>query len=102
MARARHKSRSGNVTVNAGADSPVLKEARERKRGGAVSGEGDAAPARADRRARGGSVGAAVTPGRKRGGSVGSNNRPLSSAASVSKVSGEIAGGPKGESVPNP
>ena len=101
MSRARHRAKGGAV-VYAGEGSNVLKDAKERKKGGRVEGEGDAAKARADRRARGGAVAAAVAPGRKRGGSVGSNERPLSTAATTKKLSGEIEGGPKGENVPNP
>lgn len=109
MSRARHAARkSGGAVVYSGAGSNVLKEAKERKRGGAVAGEGGKPPSRGDRKARasGGSVSAAVTPGRKRGGGVGANNRPLSSAAKISKLGVEEAGteggGHKGENVPNP
>lgn len=105
MSRARHRAKGGAV-VYAGEGSNVLKEAKERKRGGSVMGEGDKPKGRGDKRARGGSVGAAVAPGRKRGGSVGSNNRPLSSAANTKKLgmeeAGTEAGGHKGENVPNP
>lgn len=105
MSRARHRAKGGAV-VYAGEGSNVLKEAKERKFGGAVKGEGEKSKARADKRARGGAVAAAVTPGRKRGGGVGSNSRPLSSAASTKKLGVEEAGteggGHKGENVPNP
>lgn len=105
MSRARHRAKGGAV-VYSGEGSNVLKEAHERKRGGRIHGEGDKNKGRADKRARGGSVAAAVAPGRKRGGSVGSNNRPLSSAANTKKLSMEEAGteggGHKGSSVSNP
>lgn len=105
MSRARHRAKGG-VVAYSGGDSNVMKEAKERKRGGGVTGEGAKAKMRADRRARGGSVGAAVAPGRKRGGSVGSNEHPLSTAAKTSKIKGEEAGteggGYKGENVKNP
>lgn len=83
MSRARHKAKGGATmgVAYAGGDSNVAKEAKERKRGGKVCGEGDAAkphPGRA-KRASGGSV-----PGRKRGGSVGADRHPLSSAATIS------------------
>lgn len=102
MSRARHRAKGGKVAVYAGEDSNVLKEAKERKHGGRLEGEGEDAKKRADKRARGGAVASAVAPGRKRGGGVGSNERPLSTAANTKKLSGEIAGGPKGENVPNP
>lgn len=90
MSRARHRAKGGAVgmgTAYAGGDSNVAKEARERKRGGAVCAEGSAPKGRGDMkaRARGGAV-----PGRKRGGSVGADKHPLSSAASVKHVKGEI------------
>lgn len=108
MSRARHKARAtGGAVVYSGAGSNVLKEAHERKRGGAV-GEGEKAKHRGDRkkRATGGAVAAVSAPGRKRGGGVGSNLRPLSTAASTTKIKGEEAGteggSHKGENVPNP
>lgn len=103
MSRSRHKARAagGKVTAYAGGDSNVMKEARERKHGGKVDGEGDPAKMRGDKRARGG-----ATPGRKRGGAVGADSHPLSSAAKTKKLPGEEAGteggGHKGSSVPNP
>lgn len=83
MSRARHKAKGGSVkeTVYAGAGSNVLKEAEERKKGGKVMhGEGEMPKHRADKRARGGSV------GRKRGGGVGANLMPLSTAAKIKEV----------------
>lgn len=102
MSRVRHRAKGGKIAVYAGEDSNVLKEAHKRKRGGRLEAEGEEAPKRADKRARGGAVASAVAPGRKRGGGVGSNERPLSTAASTKKLSGEIEGGPKGSEVSNP
>lgn len=97
MSRSRHKKRAegGSVKVYSGGDSNVMKEAHERKHGGAVhehEAEGEKGHRRHDRkRARGGGVAAAVSaPGRKRGGGVGADKHPLSSAASVSHLKGEI------------
>lgn len=86
MSRSRHKARAsgGSVKVYAGGDSNVMKEARERKHGGAVKGEGDAPKGRKDKAMRG-----YVKPGRARGGSVGADKHPLSSAANVKKLPGE-------------
>lgn len=91
MSRARHKEKAratgGRTVAYAGGDSNVMKEAHERKRGGKVMGEGEKAPKRADKRARGGAV-----PGRKRGGGVGANLTPLSTAAKIKEVTkGEYA-----------
>lgn len=105
MSRIRHRAKGGAV-VYAGEGSNVLKDAKERKFGGSVKGEGDKPKGRGDKRARGGSVGAAVAPGRKRGGSVGADKHPMSSAASSKKLpmeeAGTEGGGHKGENVPNP
>lgn len=63
--------------VYAGGGSNVIKEAKQRKRGGKVVGmEGKMASMRLDR------------PGRKRGGRVGADTSPLTHAASVSAASG--------------
>lgn len=66
MSRARHKekmrARGGEVSVYAGEDSNVMKEAKERKKGGRVKaphhmhGEGEHVKGRHDRKARGGHV----------------------------------------------
>ena len=58
------------TTVYAGGGSNVIKEAKKRKRGGAVAGT--ATPARLDR------------PGRKSGGRVGADTSPLTHAAHTS------------------
>lgn len=78
MSRARHRARGGSVTpvVFAGEGSNNLKEARERKRGGKVTGEGTAPKLRADRPAR----------GRQRGGRIGADKAPLSSAAKIKEI----------------
>ncbi len=85
MSRARHRAKGGSVkeTVYAGEGSNALREARERKKGGAVHGEGEEPKMRGDRkkRARGGSV-----PGRARGGGIGADSKPLSSAAKIKEV----------------
>lgn len=96
MSRARHRAKGGATkeTVYAGEGSNVLKEAEERKRGGKVMhGEGDEPRMRADKakRARGGSV-----PGRARGGGVGSDKMPLSSAARIKRLPGEMPEGGEG------
>jgi hypothetical protein len=64
--------------VYAGADSNVLKEAKERKKGGKVCAkvDGEMSRPRLDR------------PGRKRGGRIGSDTAPLSSAARVKDAPG--------------
>lgn len=83
MSRLRHRAMGGSVkeTVYAGEGSNVLREAKERKKGGKVmSGEGEMPKPRADKRARGGAV------GRKRGGGVGANLTPLSTAAKTSQI----------------
>lgn len=86
----RHKKSSGGPTkgtdvkesapsdVYTGANSNVIKEARERKKGGKVGMKvmGGNKRHRLDR------------PGRKRGGGVGSDSRPLSSAANASAPAG--------------
>lgn len=106
MSRARHRNKGGRAVAYAGGDSNVMKEAHKRKRGGRVDGEGEDAKPRADRRARGGAVAAAVAPGRKRGGAVGADKHPLSSASKTKKLPGEEAGtesgAHKGENVSNP
>lgn len=87
MSRLRHRAAGGSVkeTVYAGEGSNVLREAKERKKGGKVMlGEGEMPKPRADKRARGGAVG-----GRKRGGGVGANLTPLSTAARVKELPGE-------------
>lgn len=84
MSRARHKARAdgGKVTTYAGGDSNVMKEAKERKKGGGVTGEGDAPKLRADVKTR----------GRARGGGIGANLKPLSTAANIKKVTkGEVS-----------
>ena len=117
MSRARHKERAKGgkvVSMYNAADSNVMKEAHERKRGGRVHhGEGEEAKERHDtkKRARGGKVdghpkhhadggaahhahmhseAAAKHPGhhkgRARGGKVGSNRMPLSTAANIKEV----------------
>jgi hypothetical protein len=99
MSRARHKkehehkrAKGGGVKPvwNAGGEQNAAKEAEERKRGGRVhvEGEGEHPKHRSDRakRARGGSV-----PGRKRGGGVGADKMPLSSAAKIKQLPGELS-----------
>ena len=113
MSRARHeakkKASGGKAVAYNAADSNVMKEAHERKKGGRVHhhGEGEEAKARHDRkeRKRGGGVhhsghpkhhadgGVAHhkkmhhhTPGRKRGGGIGANLTPLSTAARIKEV----------------
>lgn len=62
MSRSRHKHRAsgGSATAYAGGDSNVMKEAKERKRGGHVKHhqevEGEHAKHRGDKRARGGKM----------------------------------------------
>lgn len=65
MSRIRHhmkeRASGGKVVAYAGGDSNVLKEAKERKRGGHVKkepmhGEGEHSKRRSDRRARGGHI----------------------------------------------
>ena len=110
MSRLKHKKRAagGKADVYAGADSNVLKEAMERKRGGKVEhmeGEGEMAKERHDRpkRAKGGKAehhekhrakgGEAehhekhrAKGGRVKGEGVGANRTPLSTAAKISEV----------------
>ena len=110
MSRARHKAKAsgGKAVAYNAADSNVMKEAHERKKGGRVHhhGEGEEAKARHDRkeRKRGGGVhhghpkhhadGGVEhhkkmhhgTPGRKRGGGIGANLTPLSTAARIKEV----------------
>jgi hypothetical protein len=87
--RKNHKASGGPATgtdmkepspsdVYAGGSSNVVKEARERKKGGKVGMKvmGGNKRHRLDR------------PGRKRGGGVGSDSRPLSSAANASAPAG--------------
>lgn len=85
MSRARHRAKGGSVkeTVYAGEGSNALASAKERKKGGAVHGEGDEPKMRGDRakRARGGGV-----PGRARGGGIGSDSKPLTSAAKIKLI----------------
>lgn len=72
MSRARHKKAGAPKVVYAGAGSNVIKEAMEKKRGGACIGaEGAKAKHKLGR------------PGRKRGGRVGADQAPLSTAARV-------------------
>ena len=83
MSRARHMKRAegGKVVAYNAADSNVMKEARERKRGGRVhEGEGEKAHHRMDKKKR------------ARGGAVGADKRPLSSAANFKKLPMEEAG----------
>lgn len=108
MSRARHKAKGGKAVAYNAADSNVMKEAHERKRGGKVHhhGEGEEAKHRHDRkeRKRGGGVHHGHpkhhsdggeehhrkmhhgTPGRKRGGGIGANRMPLSTAANIKEV----------------
>ena len=110
MSRLKHKKRAagGKADVYAGADSNVLKEAMERKRGGKVEhmeGEGEMAKERHDRpkRAKGGKAehhekhrakgGEAehhekhrAKGGRVKGEGVGANRTPLSTAAKISEA----------------
>ena len=110
MSRARHKAKAsgGKAVAYNAADSNVMKEAHERKKGGRVHhhGEGEEAKHRHDRkeRKRGGGVhhghpkhhadGGVEhhkkmhhgTPGRKRGGGIGANLTPLSTAARIKEV----------------
>ena len=105
MSRARHKERAKGgkvVSMYNAADSNVMKEAHERKRGGRVHhGEGEEAKERHDtkKRARGGGVHhhgkvehehkgkvKHVHVGRARGGKVGANRMPLSTAANIKEV----------------
>lgn len=78
MSRIRHRASGGGVKVYAGGDSNVMKEAKERKKGGAVC-EGPMAKG-----------GMHKAPRRARGGAVGADKRPLSSAATVKHLPGEI------------
>lgn len=111
MSRARHKTKAsgGKAVAYNAADSNVMKEAHERKKGGRVHhhhGEGEEAKHRHDRkeRKRGGGVHHGHpkhhsdggeehhrkmhhdTPGRKRGGGIGANRMPLSTAANIKEV----------------
>lgn len=105
MSRARHKAKGGKVvSMYNAADSNVMKEAHERKRGGRVHhGEGEEAKERHDhkKRARGGKVDGHPKhhadggvkhhahmhhKGRARGGKIGSNRAPLSTAATIKEV----------------
>jgi hypothetical protein len=73
MSRARHGAKKKNLggAVYSGAGSNVLKEAHEKKKGGAVVAmEGKKSKARMDKR-----------PRRASGGRVGSDKSPFSSAA---------------------
>ena len=80
MSRARHKAAGGSLKdpapkmVYAGGSSNVVKEAKQKKKGGKVIGK--SAKHRLDR------------PGRKSGGRCGADKAPLSSAASVSAAKG--------------
>jgi hypothetical protein len=96
------RAEGGAVHKFSGADSPVMKDAFERKRGGKVKehmhGEGEKAKERHDRpaRAHGGKVekheehkGAMKhmhKRGRAQGGSIGANKHPLSTAATIKEV----------------
>lgn len=78
MSRARHMARKDGgsvkeVAYNA-ADSNVMKEAKERKRGGKVMGEGEMPKKHHGK------------PGRARGGRIGANLMPLSTAARVTHI----------------
>ncbi len=112
MSRSRHKARaaggSTKETIYAGEGSNVMKEAKERKHGGHIHGEGEKGKHHAAKRARGGrvhdghpkhhadggaahhkhmhSAAAAKAPGRKRGGGIGANLTPLSTAARIKEV----------------
>ena len=109
MSRARHKAKGGKAVAYNAADSNVMKEAHERKKGGRVHhhGEGEEAKHRSDRKERkhGGGVHHSGhpkhhadggvehhkkmhhgTPGRKRGGGIGANLTPLSTAARIKEV----------------
>lgn len=110
MSRARHKAKAsgGKAVAYNAADSNVMKEAHERKKGGRVHhhGEGEEAKHRSDRkeRKRGGGVHAGHPKhhsdggaehhkkmhqeprGRKRGGGIGANLTPLSTAARIKEV----------------
>lgn len=92
MSRARHmKKASGGAAENppvktayTGATSNVMKEAMEKKHGGGVKhlkGEGEKSKHRADKYRRG---------GRAMGGRTGADKHPLSSAATVKHISGEV------------
>ena len=95
MSRLKHKKRAagGKADVYAGADSNVLKEAMQRKRGGKVEhmeGEGEMAKERADRpkRAKGGKAEEKhrAKGGRVKGEGIGANRTPLSTAAKIEEV----------------
>lgn len=80
MSRARHggKKSGGKAAVQAGGNPFVMKEAKERKKGGKVvdcGPEGSMAKKRRDR------------PGRASGGRVGADRSPLSSAHNTSSPS---------------
>jgi hypothetical protein len=84
---ARHKGKKkseGGGIEEAGGNPDVLREAKEKKKGGKVGGHKskhrmDRAAGGAVNRATGGAV-----PGRKRGGRVGADTSPLSSAHNTS------------------
>jgi hypothetical protein len=111
MSRARHKMRADGGRLaseegsdkpkwNAGEDQNAAKEADERKKGGRVKAEGEAAKKRMDHkeRARGGHVNekmhegvgsynkGGVARGRARGGRIGADRAPLTTAAKVKHV----------------
>ena len=69
----------GKVTEYNAIGSPTMKEAKERKKGGRVEGEGEKPKAHFGKK------------GRARGGRIGANLAPLSTAARVSHVTkGEL------------
>lgn len=103
MSRARHKEKhrasGGKAVAYNAADSNVMKEAHERKRGGRVHhGEGEKGKERHDRKHRkhGGKAEHHEEheghkkhhhhKGRARGGRIGSDKAPLSSAARIKEV----------------
>ncbi len=81
MSRARHMARKdgGKVTEYNAVGSPAMEEAKEKKKGGRVMGEGDKPKKHHGK------------PGRARGGRIGANLMPLSTAAKIKMVTkGEI------------
>lgn len=86
--RAKHKAKqhkaSGGKILNAGGNPNVERESEEYKRGGKAkrhSVDGDKPKHRLDKFRRG---------GRTTGGSTGADKHPLSSAANVRHVAGEV------------
>ena len=81
MSRARHLARKdgGKVSEYNAVGSPAMEEAKEKKKGGRVMGEGDKPKKHHGK------------PGRARGGRIGANLMPLSTAARIKMVTkGEI------------